>query len=46
MPSAEHSEIFLGAVAASGWYDWFEQINLRAELIAPKDAMAAHVELS
>jgi hypothetical protein len=46
MPSAEHSEIFLGAVAASGWYAWFEQTNLRAELIEPEDAMAAHLKLS
>ena len=46
MPSAEYSEIFLGAVAASGWYDWFDQTNLRTELVAPDEAMAAHLKLT
>lgn len=46
MGSAAQSDIFLGGVAASGWYDWFDQTNLRAELLAPEEAMTVHLELT
>src|ERR1700761_6394943 len=44
MPSAEHADMLLNAVAASGWYDWFDQSNMRAELMTPGAAMDEHVK--
>ena len=46
MPSAEHADIMLSAVTASGWYDWFDQTNLRAELTSTDEAIAEHIKLA
>jgi hypothetical protein len=45
MPTAEHSETFLAAVSGSDWYEWFDQINLRGNLVAPEQAMNEHVKI-
>ena len=46
MPSPEHADILLNAVVDSGWYDWFDQSNLRAQLVTPGDAMDEHIKLA
>jgi hypothetical protein len=31
-------------IASSGWYDYFDQVNVRAELVDAVDIMAEHVD--
>jgi len=46
MPTKEHSDAFLDGVTASGWYGYFEQTNLRAELVPAGDALDQHLKLA
>lgn len=46
MPDAATADAFLAAVAASGWYDYFEQTNVRGELRSAGDVIAEHVALA
>jgi hypothetical protein len=45
LPAAELVEIFLGGVAASGWYEWFDQINIVGELRNPDSVLDEHLRL-
>lgn len=44
--SAELVEAFFAGVAAAGWYDWFEQINVSGELRPVAEVIDAHVALA
>lgn len=39
MPSEDHVELLEESVADAGWYDYFDQVNARGELLTPEDAL-------
>ncbi len=39
MPSKKHVEMLEKSVSEAGWYDYFEQVNARGELIPPPAAL-------
>lgn len=45
MPSKEHVEMLENSVSQAGWYDYFEQVNARGELIPPPVALEDMVKL-
>lgn len=44
MSDADAAVAFLAAVAASGWYDYFEQTNVRGELRQAETVIAEHMK--
>lgn len=44
-PSAEAARAFFDGVAASGWYEWFDQVNASGTALSVDDALDAHVAL-
>lgn len=46
IPSPELVDAFFAGVAASGWYDWFEQVNVTGELRAVDAVLDEHLALA
>jgi hypothetical protein len=44
-PDAELGTVFLDGVQASGWYNYFEQTNIRGRLGSVTEAIEQHVQL-
>ena len=45
MPSEDHAETLEEAVAEAGWYEYFDQINARGELISTEDTFGDMISL-
>ncbi len=45
MPSKEHVKMLEKSVSEAGWYEYFEQVNARGELIPPPTALEDMVKL-
>lgn len=46
IPSPQLVDAFFSGVAASGWYDWFEQVNVSGELESVDVVLQAHLALT
>ncbi|TDF39248.1 hypothetical protein EYS14_06900 [Alteromonadaceae bacterium M269] len=46
MPSAEFARLFEQQVEASGWYNYFEQINVSGTVKSPSEILAENSHLS
>lgn len=46
IPSPELVDAFFAGVAASGWYDWFEQVNIAGELESAAAVLEDHLALT
>lgn len=44
-PSKEAITMLEAGVEASGWYDYFDQVNARAELHGPEVVIGAHITM-
>ena len=45
MPSAEQVEMLEKSVSRTGWYDYFDQVNARGQLISPPAALEDMVKI-
>lgn len=45
MPSREHARALEEGIEGSGWYGYFDQVNVRAELRPAADVLDEHVRL-
>ncbi|MBZ9731150.1 nuclear transport factor 2 family protein [Salegentibacter sp. JZCK2] len=45
MPSKDHVEMLENSVSQAGWYDYFEQVNARGELISPPAVLEDMIKL-
>ncbi|MEQ8344967.1 MAG: hypothetical protein RIB84_24740 [Sneathiellaceae bacterium] len=45
VPSADFQRGFEAAIAESGWHDYFDQVAVSGDILAPADLLAANVAL-
>ncbi|TDC13427.1 hypothetical protein E1265_28035 [Streptomyces sp. 8K308] len=45
IPTAELVDTFFAGITESGWYEWFDQINVSGQLETVEDVLKSHLSL-